>query len=79
MVYMGCVSEGGGSVGGMLTALLYHSLSLGDPPSRPPNALTRGGSFFSVGHSPFVHFRYHQHAGDHTTLSAMLTFSIVLG
>lgn len=36
VVYMGCVSEGGGSVGGMLTALLYHSLSLGAPPSAAP-------------------------------------------
>lgn len=40
VVYMGCVSEGGGSVGGVLTALLYHSPSLGGPPSRGSRALS---------------------------------------
>ena len=40
VVYMGCVSEGGESVGGVLTALLYHSLSLGDPLSRGSRALS---------------------------------------
>lgn len=39
VVYMRCVSEGGGSVGGVLTALLYHSPSLGGPPSRGSRAL----------------------------------------